>query len=126
MALMGAKLAAAEAVDGKFSTEGLAAMGGGSDDHMALTKMIYSSMEDMRMAWSKIGSRPGRSFEAMSDPLISVGGGVIDSADSGSTPTILPIESARRELEDRRKPTNLFEALIAAGVDVGFWLNRQA
>jgi hypothetical protein len=53
MALMGHKLAAAEALDGKFSTEGLAAMAGEDSAEMALARSLADRVESAERAWSR-------------------------------------------------------------------------
>jgi hypothetical protein len=71
MALMGKKIAAAQALDGKFSTDGLAAMAGddGGSMEMALAKSLAEQIEegDAQRAWAKVGQvepgRPGRYSE---------------------------------------------------------------
>jgi hypothetical protein len=59
MALMGKKIAAAQALDGKFSTEGLAAMAGddGGSMEMALAKSLAEQIDegDAQRAWAKVG-----------------------------------------------------------------------
>jgi hypothetical protein len=58
MGLMGRKLAAAEAIDGKFSSEGLAAAG---EDESSLAMMLAKNLmdkldEDPALAWAKTGA----------------------------------------------------------------------
>jgi hypothetical protein len=69
MTLMGRKLAAAEAVEGKFSAEGLAAMGGeDASMEVALAQSLVHQLDDMEPAreWSKITKLPtgGRNLTA--------------------------------------------------------------
>ena len=61
MALMGKKLSAAQALEGKFSSEGLAAMAGDESLEMALAKSLASKVDepDARRAWSKVTSTGG-------------------------------------------------------------------
>jgi hypothetical protein len=63
MALMGKKIAAAQALDGKFSSEGLAAMAGddGGSMEMALAKSLAERIDegDARRAWAKVGEVDG-------------------------------------------------------------------
>lgn len=57
IALMGKKLTAAEALEGKFSTEGLAAMAGEeSNMEIALARSLVNRMDegDVRRLWSKV------------------------------------------------------------------------
>jgi hypothetical protein len=61
MGLMGRKLAAAEAIDGKFSTEGLAAA---AEDEGSLAMMLAKNLvdkldEDPALAWAKTGAVQG-------------------------------------------------------------------
>jgi hypothetical protein len=61
MTLMGRKLAAAEAVEGKFSAEGLAAMGGeDASMEIALAQSLVHQLDDMDPAreWGKISKMP--------------------------------------------------------------------
>jgi len=55
MALMGKKLAAAQALEGKFSTEGLIAMAGEENGAMALAATLSSKVENAERAWARIG-----------------------------------------------------------------------
>jgi hypothetical protein len=59
MALMGKKIAAAQAVDGKFSSEGLAAMAGddGGSVEMALARSLADQIDegDSMREWAKVG-----------------------------------------------------------------------
>lgn len=61
MALMGKKLSAAQALEGKFSSEGLAAMAGDESLEMALAKSLADNVQepDARRAWSKVASSGG-------------------------------------------------------------------
>jgi SNF2 family DNA or RNA helicase len=61
MGLMGRKLAAAEAIDGKFSSEGLAAA---AEDEGSLAMMLAKNLidkldEDPALAWAKTGATSG-------------------------------------------------------------------
>lgn len=59
MTLMGKKLVASEAIEGKFTAEGLAAMSGDDDTmEMALAKSLMNKMEDIdgERTWSRITS----------------------------------------------------------------------
>ncbi len=58
LALMGKKLAAAQNLEGKFSTEGLAAMAGDDNAAMALAKSLAEKIEPADRAWKKIGEEP--------------------------------------------------------------------
>ena len=55
MALMGKKLAAAQALEGKFSTEGLIAMAGEENGAMALAATLSSKVENAERQWARIG-----------------------------------------------------------------------
>jgi hypothetical protein len=55
MALMGKKLAAAQALEGKFSTEGLIAMAGEENGAMALAATLSGKVENAARQWAKIG-----------------------------------------------------------------------
>lgn len=61
MTLMGRKLAAAEAIEGKFSSEGLTAMGGeDASMEIALAQSLVDRLDDMDPAreWGKISKMP--------------------------------------------------------------------
>jgi hypothetical protein len=59
MALMGKKLSAAHAVEGKFSSDGLVAMGGDDGIEMALAKSLADQIDEgsATRAWQKFGSK---------------------------------------------------------------------
>jgi len=54
MALMGKKMSAATALEGKFSTEGLVAMAGEDNAQMALARSLSEKIEDAQRTWSKV------------------------------------------------------------------------
>ena len=58
MSLMSKKMAAALALEGEFSEEGLAAMAGEGDQQMALAKSMSEKIDDddMQRSWSKVKS----------------------------------------------------------------------
>ena len=58
MSLMSKKMAAALALEGEFSEEGLAAMAGDGDDQMSLAKSMSEKIDDadMQRSWSKVKS----------------------------------------------------------------------
>jgi hypothetical protein len=59
LALMGKKMAAAQALEGKFCTDGLTAMGGDEGSvEMALAKSLAERLDegDVRRAWVKVGT----------------------------------------------------------------------
>ena len=58
MSLMSKKMAAALALEGEFSEEGLAAMAGDGDEQMSLAKSMSEKIDDadMRRSWSKVKS----------------------------------------------------------------------
>jgi SNF2 family DNA or RNA helicase len=59
MALMGKKLSAAHAIEGKFSSDGLVAMSGDDGIEMALAKSLADQMDEgsATRAWQKFGTR---------------------------------------------------------------------
>jgi hypothetical protein len=58
MSLMGRKMAAAQAIDGRFSTEGLSAMAEDEAIEMQLAKALADALpEDAAREWSKIGEQ---------------------------------------------------------------------
>jgi hypothetical protein len=56
MTLMGKKLAAATALEGKFSAEGLAALAGEDNAQMALARSLSEKIEDEQRHWAKVQS----------------------------------------------------------------------
>jgi hypothetical protein len=56
MTLMGKKLAAAMALEGKFSAEGLAALAGEANAQMALARSLSEKIEDEQRHWAKVKS----------------------------------------------------------------------
>ena len=58
MSLMSKKMAAALALEGEFSEEGLAAMAGEGDEQMALAKCMSEKIDDadMQRSWQKVKS----------------------------------------------------------------------
>lgn len=60
MQLMSRKMAAAQALEGEFSAEGLAAMAGEDNLQMALAKSLAERIDeaDMQRSWSKVTSSP--------------------------------------------------------------------
>lgn len=72
MSLMGKKMSAATALEGRFSTEGLVAMAGEDNAQMALARSLSDRIEDVQRAWGKMtGSgpiiRPIIPFDSLSD-----------------------------------------------------------
>ena len=63
MSLMSRKMAAALALEGEFSEEGLAALSGEGDEQMALAKSMSEKIDDadMQRSWSKVKSAERRS-----------------------------------------------------------------
>jgi hypothetical protein len=78
MALMGKKMSAATALEGKFSTEGLVAMAGEDNAQMALARSLSERIEDAQRAWGKVSGsrrilaesslRPMQPFDVLSIP----------------------------------------------------------
>ncbi len=62
MNLMSKKMAAAQALEGEFSADGLAAMAGEDNLQMALAKNLSEQIDDadMQRSWSKVKSGPKR------------------------------------------------------------------
>lgn len=93
MELMGKKLSAAEAIEGKFSAEGLAAMAGeeGSAE-MALARSLAGRIGcDATRAWKRITARPSAPREAKPMVMGTAADPAVDA------PTIaLPTKPARR------------------------------
>ena len=71
MSLMSKKMAAALALEGEFSEDGLAAMAGEDNMQMAMAKSMSEAIDDadMQRSWSKVKSR-GREEEADQEEVI--------------------------------------------------------
>ena len=85
MALMGKKLTAAQALEGTFSSEGLAAMAGeDANIEMALARSLVSRMDegDARRFWTKVVN-PAEHAE-----------GQLESGNCGESPGVLRYDSA--------------------------------
>jgi hypothetical protein len=54
MALVGKKMSAATALEGKFSTEGLVAIAGEDNAQMALARSLSEKIEDAQRTWSRV------------------------------------------------------------------------
>ncbi len=71
MALMGRKLAASEALEGKFSTEGLIALGGedAGSVEMQLARSLCGKLDlgDGRRSWERVGARTLGVFQGTED-----------------------------------------------------------
>jgi hypothetical protein len=121
MGLMGRKLAAAEAIDGKFSSEGLAAAG---EDEGSLAMMLAKNLmdkldEDPALAWAKTGAVHGtieESEEAMAKKLVKKfpkNAGKVDAVKAteaeaaGKQPEILPFVKPKVKVETPTGMSNL-------------------
>jgi hypothetical protein len=121
MGLMGRKLAAAEAIDGKFSSEGLAAAG---EDEGSLAMMLAKNLmdkldEDPALAWAKTGAVQGaieESEEVMAKKLMKKfprNAGKLDVAKAAETepagkqPEILPFVKPKMKVETPAGMSNL-------------------
>jgi SNF2 family DNA or RNA helicase len=120
MGLMGRKLAAAEAIDGKFSSEGLAAA---AEDEGSLAMMLAKNLidkldEDPALAWAKTGATSGsieteeamarKKFPKKAEPEVKK---------TEPTPTILPFVRPQSEagtLAARLAKIRLGRQLMAA------------
>ena len=58
MELMGRKMAAAEAIDGRFSVEGMAALGGEDSAEMALARGLAGVVPPAGRAWARVAAAP--------------------------------------------------------------------
>jgi len=89
MSLMSKKMAAAQALEGEFSEEGLAAMAGEDNLQMALAKNLSERINgaDMQRSWSKVKAAPKKPkpvvipspFDDLSIPLQMVAESLIES-----------------------------------------------
>ena len=76
MSLMSKKMAAALALEGEFSEEGLAAMSGEGDEQMALAKSMSEKIDDadMQRSWTKVKSMAEKKKPAKKKPVEATGG----------------------------------------------------
>ena len=85
MSLMSRKMAAAQALEGEFSEEGLAAMAGEDNLQMALAKNLSERIDDsdMQRSWGKVKSGPKKvktsPLDKLPPALQLVGEAIIDS-----------------------------------------------
>ena len=90
MQLMSRKMAAAQALEGEFSEDGLAAMAGEDNLQMALAKSLADRIDeaDMQRSWTKVpsGPRKTRPTDALKDL----------TASTVRTPVLMPAPGARR------------------------------
>jgi clan AA aspartic protease (TIGR02281 family) len=74
MSLMSKKMAAALALEGEFSEDGLAAMAGDGDEQMALAKSMSEKIDDidMQRSWTKVKSVTDRRKPARKKPVEAI------------------------------------------------------
>jgi hypothetical protein len=74
MQLMSRKMAAAQALEGEFSEEGLAAMAGEDNLQMALAKSLADRIDasDMQRSWTKVASGPRKVREILPSPDVAI------------------------------------------------------
>jgi hypothetical protein len=75
MSLMSRKMAAAQALEGEFSEDGLAAMAGEDNLQMALARNLAERIDDadMQRSWGKIQSGPKKRQAVPGDALVTAG-----------------------------------------------------
>jgi hypothetical protein len=75
MSLMSRKMAAAQALEGEFSEDGLAAMAGEDNLQMALARNLVERIDDadMQRSWGKVQSGPKQRQPVPGDALIAAG-----------------------------------------------------
>lgn len=72
MALMGKKIAAAESMDGKFSAQGMAALGGEDSMELQIARSLTHHVEPARRQWSRAVSMAIRPPSAPNPPRVVV------------------------------------------------------
>jgi hypothetical protein len=131
MSLMSKKMAAALALEGEFSEEGLAAMAGEGDEQMALAKSMSEKIDDadMERSWSKVKSLT----EKKKPPKKKVALVLADLASDANPDALDTLEDeaqllARTILERQMKPapTSAMPDIISlaerfANADEGMW-----
>ena len=131
MSLMSKKMAAALALEGEFSEEGLATMAGEGDEQMALAKSMSEKIDDadMQRSWSKVKSLT----EKKKPPKKKVAPVLADLAADAKPDALDTLEEeaqllARTILERQQKPvpTSAMPDIISlaerfAKADEGMW-----
>jgi hypothetical protein len=106
MTLMGRKLVASEAIEGKFSSEGLAAMSGEDDESMqiALARSLVNRMDDMdaERVWSKVSQVQGNAH--FKPPAVAPAAPV-----AASLPPAKPDKAAGRQRKQQPQPQPVVE-----------------
>ena len=131
MSLMSKKMAAALALEGEFSEEGLAAMAGEGDEQMALAKSMSEKIDDadMQRSWSKVKSltekkRPikKKSISTLADPAADAKPDALDTLEEEAqllARTIL--ERQKRAVPASAMPDIISLAERFAKADEGMW-----
>ncbi len=131
MSLMSKKMAAALALEGEFSEEGLAAMAGDGDDQMALAKSMSEKIDDAdkQRSWSKVKSLTEKRKPPKKRPVAAIAALAADA----KTDAIDTLEEeaqllARTVLERQKKlfPASAMPEIISlaerfAKADEGMW-----
>ena len=131
MSLMSKKMAAALALEGEFSEEGLAAMAGEGDEQMALAKSMSEKIDDadMQRSWSKVKSltdkkKPPkkRSIPTLADLAADAKPDALDTLEAEAqllARTIL--ERQRKPVPASSMPDIIWLAERFAQADEGMW-----
>lgn len=104
MQLMSKKMSAAQALEGEFSEEGLAAMAGDDNLQMAMAKNLAERIDesDIQRGWAKVKSGPKKTKKPHPTPLLDI------AKDAAKSPLDdLPIELqmvGETMIEDAKKP----------------------
>jgi hypothetical protein len=95
MSLMSKKMAAALALEGEFSEDGLAAMAGDGDEQMALAKSMSEKIDDidMQRSWTKVKSVTDKRKPARKNPVEAIA-----VLASNAKPSLLDTRSPEEQL----------------------------
>ena len=126
MALMSKKMAAAQALEGEFSADGLAAMAGDDNLQMSMAKNLASRIDDtdMQRNWAKIKSGPKKSKKP-GTAMVEVGKTIPASPLDGLPIEVQMVAETIIENQDKPVPKDAqaeFPGLAArlAELDAGF------
>jgi hypothetical protein len=132
MQLMSHKMAAAQALEGEFSAEGLAAMAGEDNLQMALARSLAERIDeaDMQRSWSKVKSGGKKKLTRPTDALRALTDPPVQATAMPPVERLLPLTHAQRQAFKRlaAKPPGSYRpsdfrciaetavALVAAGL----------
>ena len=136
MSLMSKKMAAALALEGEFSEEGLAAMAGEGDEQMALAKSMSEKIDDadMQRSWSKVKSLTEKKKPLKKRSIPTLADLAVDAKPDALDTLREDAELLARTILDRQKngvPASAMPDIISlaerfAQADEGMWSAARA